>query len=150
LLSTGLFAGIKDSSGTWDDFLFLKAAREKQAFALLIGNDAIYTRAREAGADGVVSGCGCAVPELMLAIDRAVQAGNAEAAERLDARLKEFIAWIERFPSPLGVREAVRLRGIKTGPHATPLGPNGRAKLAEFGEWFGGWLPTIRKECQDA
>ncbi len=126
----GLFAGIKDSSGIWDDFLLLKAAREKQKFALLIGNDAIYTQAREAGADGVVSGCACAVPELLLAIDHAIRAGNGDAAARLDARLKEFIAWIERFPAPVGVREAVALRGIKTGPHAIPLGPEGQARCA--------------------
>ncbi len=150
LLSTGLFAGIKDSSGIWDDFLFLKTAREKQRFALLVGNDRIYARAREAGADGVISGCACAVPELLLAIDRAIQAGTAEAVARLDARLKEFISWIERFPAPLGVREAVRLRGITTGPDAAPLGSNARARLAEFGEWFRAWLPAIQKECQNA
>ncbi len=150
LLSTGLFAGIKDSGGLWDEFLLLKAAREKQRFALLIGNDAIYTEAREAGADGVVSGCACALPELLLAIDHSIRAGNADAAARLDARLKEFIARIEQFPAPVGVREAVALRGIKTGPHAIPLGPEGQARVPEFREWFRGWLPVVIEECRHA
>jgi dihydrodipicolinate synthase/N-acetylneuraminate lyase len=150
LLSTGLFAGIKDSSGSWDDFLLLKAVREKQRFTLLIGNDRVYTQARQAGADGAVSGCACAVPELLLAIERAIEAGNSPAAARLDARLKEFIAWIERFPVPVGVREAVGLRAIKTGPNAIPLGAEGQARLTEFREWFRGWLPVVIEECRHA
>lgn len=150
LLSTGLFAGIKDSSGLWDDFLLLKAAREKRRFTLLTGSDEIYTQARQAGADGVVSGCACAVPELLLAIDRSIQAGSLDAAARLDARLKELIVWVARFPAPIGVREAVALRGIKTGLHAIPLGPESQARLAEFREWFRGWLPVVIQECRHA
>src|SRR5205085_12086391 len=66
LLATGLFAGIKDSSGNFDHFLRLKTQRESTPFTFLVGNDAIFTRARSAGADGGVSGVGCAMPELML------------------------------------------------------------------------------------
>jgi len=150
LLATGRFAGIKDSSGRWDDFVQLKAAREKHHFYLLVGNDAIYARAREAGADGVISGCACAVPELLVAMDRAIRQGNAGAAARLDARLQEFIEWIQRFPAPVGVREAVALRGIKTGPHAVPLGEEAQARLPEFREWFRGWLPAVIEESRHA
>ncbi len=150
LLSTGLFAGIKDSSGEWEDFLLLQAARENHRFALLVGNDMIYRKARAAGADGVVSGCACAAPELVLAIDRAIQEGQTQKAARLDARLKQFIEWISRFPNPAGVREAVALRGIKTGPHAIPLGPANQASLEEFRAWFRRWLPQVQQECRDA
>jgi 4-hydroxy-tetrahydrodipicolinate synthase len=148
LLSTGLFAGIKDSSGDFDQFLRLRAARERAPFTLLVGNDVIFTRARRAGADGVVSGVACAVPELMLALEGAIAAGAAEKIERLEARLQEFIAWLDRFPAPLGVREAVALRGIKVGPPATPLGPRAERELGEFREWFNGWLPAVRKDAQ--
>lgn len=148
LLSTGLFAGIKDSSGSWDNFVRLKAARETLTFSLLVGNDGIFAAARRAGADGVISGCACAVPELMLALDRAIVAGDSSAAGRLDARLREFLAWIDALPGPVGIREATALRGIKVGPHAAPLGPEGQRKLAEFREWFQGWLPAVKQECQ--
>jgi len=150
LLSTGLFAGIKDSSGRWENFVRLKAARDRTPFTLLIGNDILFTPARMAGADGVVSGVACAAPELMLALDRAIQCGAAEKRNRLDARLHEFISWIDRFPTPVGIREAATVRGLNIGPPAVPLGREGEQALAEFREWFKGWLEAVRKECQDA
>lgn len=148
LLSTGLFAGIKDSSGDFACFERLQAARAGRPFNLLVGNDVIFTRARAAGADGVVSGCGCAIPELMLALDRAITSGEAEVTARLEARLQEFIAHIDRFPVPVGIREALAVRGLKVGPPATPLGPQAEREAAEFREWFRGWLPGVLKETR--
>ena len=63
LLDSGRFAGIKDSSGDWTYFQQLAALRAEREFTLFVGNDSIYPQARQAGADGVVSGCACAVPE---------------------------------------------------------------------------------------
>lgn len=148
LLSTGLFAGIKDSSGDFGYFERLQAARQQMPFTLLVGNDVIFVPARSAGADGVVSGVACAVPELMLGLDGAIAAGAEEKVQRLEARLQEFIAWIDRFPTPLGVREAVALRGLETGPAAVPLGPEAQRQLGEFREWFKAWLPVVQKEAQ--
>jgi len=150
LLATGLFAGIKDSSGSIDYFERLLEHRNNRRFTLLIGNDVIFTRARAAGADGVVSGVACAVPELLIGIDRALQAGAAAQAARLDARLHEFIGWIDRFPTPVLVRVAAEMRGLKTGPLALPLPPEKAKLLHEFREWFGAWLPRVRRESADA
>ena len=150
LLSTGLFAGIKDSCGQWDYFAELKQQRAKKPFTLLIGNDVIFTRARSAGADGVISGVACAVPELMLGLDRAIVAGNAPKVDQLEARLREFIVWLNEFPTPVGVKEATSARGLNIGPPATPLGPAKRRKLAEFHEWLKTWLPVVQREAADA
>ncbi len=148
LLATGRFAGIKDSSGDWSYFERLRAAREQTPFTLLIGNDVIFTRARSAGADGVVSGVACAVPELMLGLERAIAAGTADKVSGLEARLQEFIAWLDRFPTPLGVREAVAVRGLKVGPPAVPLSPEAGRQLEEFRGWFKDWLPVVQKEAR--
>lgn len=150
LLATGLFAGIKDSSGNWDYFARLKEARHRNAFTLLVGNDIIFTRARQAGADGVVSGVACAIPELMLGLDAAILSGDAEKTARLEARLQEFISWLDHFPVPLGIREVLRVRGLKVGPAAVPLGPSGLEQLAAFCEWFRGWLPIVQQDSRDA
>ena len=147
LLGTGLFGGIKDSSGKLDYLEALRAQRAQTPFSLLIGNDTIFTRGRSTGADGVVSGVACALPELMLALDRAITGGQLDRINRLETRLQEFIRQIDRLPTPIGVREAVALRGVKIGPHATPLGPPGDQVLAEFREWFKGWLPELKKEA---
>jgi 4-hydroxy-tetrahydrodipicolinate synthase len=149
LLSTGQFTGIKDSSGRMDYFESMAAAQSATPFTLLVGNDVIFTKARSAGADGVVSGVACALPELMLGLDRAICAANEAKVERLEERLQEFIVWLDRMPTPLGVKAATELRGLKVGPPAVPLSPGTQRTLDEFREWFQGWLPQVQKEAGD-
>jgi 4-hydroxy-tetrahydrodipicolinate synthase len=148
LLRTGRFAGIQDSSGDWDRFERLNAARRDRPFTLLC-DDRIFRRARQAGADGAVSGCACAVPEVLLALDCAVLSARDELAERVDAHLHEFTGWIERFPPPIVLREATALRGRTVGPHAIPLGAAAQARLEEFREWFRAWWPAVLEECRN-
>ena len=150
LLETGRFAGIKDSSGVWTSFLRLNEARARLGFKLLVGNDALFTPARTAGADGIISGVASAIPELLVALDRAVTSGNAARAHALDARLQEFINWIDRFPAPAGIREACAVRGLKTGPRATVLDPENEIRIAAFREWFKDWLPSMLEESKHA
>jgi dihydrodipicolinate synthase/N-acetylneuraminate lyase len=147
LLETGLFAGIKDSSGDYDAFVRLKALCDRRPFRLLIGNDVVFTRARSAGAHGVVSGCACAVPEMMLGLDRAIQAGDQARVDTLEKRLGEFISWLNRFPVPIGIKEALNARGISCGPPTIPLPAAEERTVAEYHEWFLGWLPDVKKEA---
>jgi 4-hydroxy-tetrahydrodipicolinate synthase len=146
LMSTGRFAGIKDSSGRWEYYTRLRDLRASKPFTLLIGNDAIFTRARTDGANGVISGVACGVPELMVGLDRAIGAKDAAKVARLEARLQEYIKWLNEFPTPLGVKETTAMRGLKVGPNAVALGPARQRKLEEFREWFKGWLPQVQKE----
>jgi 4-hydroxy-tetrahydrodipicolinate synthase len=149
LLSTGQFAGMKDSTDDLDRFRRLQALRPGIPFALLVGNDAIFRAARSAGADGVVSGVACAAPELMLGLDRAIQAGNQEQADRLEARLNEFLEKLDCFPTPVAVRAATETRGVRLGPCAIPFSPDRQRQLLEFQEWFRGWLPAVQKEARN-
>jgi 4-hydroxy-tetrahydrodipicolinate synthase len=147
LLSTGLFAGIKDSSGSLDYFRALQQQAAKTPFTLFAGHERIYRQCREMGAKGIVSGVASALPELMVALDRALASGATEKVERLEALLSEFLDRVEIFPWPAGVKEAARQRKLKPGALASPLGPEAERKLAEFGEWFEGWLPGVLGEC---
>jgi 4-hydroxy-tetrahydrodipicolinate synthase len=133
LLSTGRFAGIKDSGGNWDHFVELQ-----KAGSVLVGSDVMYSRACRAGAAGVISGLASAVPELMVAIDR--RARNDQDTAALDAQCKEFLDRVLRFPLPIAIKEAAAIRGVSVGPHATPLGPDERRALDEFRGWFREWL----------
>jgi len=147
LLESGRFAGIKDSSGSFDQFLRLRALRSHHPFTLLVGDDKIFTEARVQGADGVVSGVAGVIPELLLAIDRAVTGNAVGRAQTLDRRLREFIAWLDRFPAPYGIKLALLERGLPVGPESVPAGP-ARQKLAEqFRQWFRGWLPAVLEEA---
>jgi dihydrodipicolinate synthase/N-acetylneuraminate lyase len=148
LLSSGQFAGIKDSSGDYEYFSRLLALRGQKPFSLLVGSDRIFMRARQAGADGIISGVACAVPELLVALDRAIRSGQAAHIEPLDAHLQEFLNWLDKFPSPVGVKIAAAERGLKIGPLATPLSPASSRLLEEFREWFRAWLPCVQKEAE--
>ena len=150
LLSTGLFAGIKDSSGSFEYFERLKHLAAPKPFTVLVGNDAVFARARAAGADGVVSGIASALPELLLALDAAIACGDGPRAARLDARLHEFIAWCDRFPTPTAIKVALAVRGIKPGPPSVPLASETRRRLEEFQEWFKTWLADVLKEAARA
>jgi len=147
LLSTGLFAGIKDSSGRLDNFRQMKALRNRVPFKFLAGNDTVFAEARSEGADGVISGVACALPELLLGLDRAILAGASERRDRLETRLREFISRTEQFPVPVGIREATAVRGLETGPAAVPLGARAEQQLAGFRNWFRDWYPVAVKEA---
>ena len=147
LLRTGLFAGIKDSSGQYGYFERLLAVSREKPFTLLIGNDRIYTRTRPQGAHGIVSGVACAAPELLVALDQAIAGNLIAQVERLDARLQEFIAWHDQFPTPVVIKTAAGERGLKIGPLAPPLGPAAQKRLEEFRQWFRAWLPDVQREA---
>jgi len=139
LLDTGLFAGIKDSSGDWQYFEQLLAFKRERPFALFAGNDRIAVRALTAGADGVLSGCACAVPELLAALCRAVACGDQMRTKNLNASLTEFIDWVDKFPAPVGIKRAVAIRGQKSGETSTPLAAETSQLLDAFSAWFKGW-----------
>ncbi len=139
LFETGRFAGMKDSSGDWAYFEQLLELRKEQPFALFGGPELLVGRAIRAGADGVMSGCACAVPELVVGLAKALAAGDMALADTLDARLIDFATRAAQFPWPVAVRRAVELRGQKSGPLAVPLSPGTRAALEEFSAWFREW-----------
>jgi dihydrodipicolinate synthase/N-acetylneuraminate lyase len=144
LLDTGFFAGIKDSSGDWNYFEQLLAMKNELPFALLAGHDRIALQALRAGADGVLSGCASAIPELLVAIYKTNSAGEHEKADRLNQTLTDFVDRIERFPAPVAIKRAVEIRGQKAGEPSVPLAPENDAALAEFAAWFKasypGWI----------
>jgi 4-hydroxy-tetrahydrodipicolinate synthase len=143
LLATGLYAGIKDSSGRMDEFRRMNAVKKQAPFNLLIGNDQIFAEARAEGADGGISGVATAVPELLVSLDRAIQTGSEQKRAGLEARLQQFIAQSERFPFPFAIKEAITLRGIKTGPPAVVAA---NEEVEAFREWCRAWLPVVLKE----
>ena len=147
LLSTGLFAGIKDSSGDLDYFRVLAQQNGKTPFALFAGHERIYGECRKMGAIGIVSGVASALPELMVAMDHALRAGDKAKESRLQKHLQEFLERVDGFPWPAGVKQAAKHRKLKAGALAAPLGPEGEKHLAAFGEWFEDWLPGVLREC---
>ncbi len=147
LLGTGLFAGIKDSGGQYGYFERLLAVSKETPFTLLVGNDRIYSRARQTGAHGIVSGVACAAPELLVALEDAIAKNLTAKVERLDTLLREFIDWHDKFPTPVAIKTAASERGLKIGPLASPLSLASQKLLDQFREWFLAWLPLVQREA---
>jgi 4-hydroxy-tetrahydrodipicolinate synthase len=134
LMRSGRFAGIVDSSGDWAYFERLLALKGEHGIAVLSGCDRMAVKALGAGADGLLSACACAIPELMVAIARGGDSG-------LESRLDEFLGWLGRFPVPAGIKRAVELRGQKSGDSFVPLADETQRALDEFSNWCKGWFP---------
>jgi dihydrodipicolinate synthase/N-acetylneuraminate lyase len=151
LIVEGLVQGVKDSSGDMESYRQMAALRKQKPFTFMMGSDSLFVHARrEQGIDGVVSGVASALPELLVALNRAIGSGSQEIVTRLEARLQQFIGWADRLAVPVCVREAAAMRGLKVGPHAVPaLGAQERP-IAQFREWFGSWLSDVQRECRHA
>ncbi|MDQ2777296.1 MAG: dihydrodipicolinate synthase family protein [Acidobacteriota bacterium] len=150
LLASGAFAGIKDSGGDWDNFEHLRNIRDRHAFQLLIGNESIYLRGLKAGADGVVSGVAAALPELPVAIQRAVRTSDLETAQALGTRLNELMTWIARFPATVAIKQIAETRGWMRADVANPLGSEAVEDLRRMREWITAWLPATLSQCAAA
>lgn len=150
LLASEFFGGINVASASWDFLQTLLDQRVNQShpFSVMIGQDSLFTRARPLGAQGVVSAVAAAVPELIVALDRAVMSNQNGRVEQLEQRLNEFLQWAEVFPTPVGVREAAQLRGIKVGRPAVPPSKESEKLLEQFRSWFADWLPAVVKESK--
>lgn len=146
LLSTGAFAGIKDSSGEWPLFEAIEGVRGKATFQNIVGNDRMYARARAVGADGIVSGVAAAVPELMVALDRAVVAQDTARTQLLQARLEQFLKYLHHFPATIAIKQGAVVRGWKQDHAAIPFDDTTLAEMSDYRRWFEQWLPQVLAE----
>jgi dihydrodipicolinate synthase/N-acetylneuraminate lyase len=147
LLTEMPFAGVKDSSGEWDSFETFRQLRAQREFRLIAGHEKIYLRARASGAAGIISGVAAALPELMVALDRAILAGKQERAAQLDGYVHELLAWLGRFPATVGIKQAAVARGWKQDHFAAPADP---VLLAEYRDWLSAWIPSVLAACAPA
>lgn len=150
LLEEGVVQGIKDSSGDLANFKKLHKLRQQHTFSLMLGNDSLAVAARSMGCDGIISGVACAIPELLIALDRAVMTGATEQATRLETRLRQFIEQADVLPTPMAVKQGTTARGLKGGPHSLSCDGKLRQDSEKFQEWFKDWLPSVLTECRNA
>jgi 4-hydroxy-tetrahydrodipicolinate synthase len=148
LLVLGAYAGIKDSSGNPAYLQRLLDLRTNHPFSLLVGNDTLFAYGNRRGADGGISGVASAAPELLAGLKRALSRGEAEKAGSLDVLLHEFIHQIDALPTPVGVRVAATLRGMRVGPAACPMGAENAGRIQALEEWFPGWLERVQDKLK--
>ena len=145
LLGTKLYAGIKDSSGDRKYFDRLLESKRDNECMVFVGNDVLYVHGHAMGADGGISGCAVAVPELMLPLRQAVLDGDHTRVAELSEHLARFIKWLDEFPVPMGIREALAERCLSVGPPAVPASDEIEVTLREYRAWFGPWLEDLQR-----
>ena len=146
LLETGLYAGIKDSSGDAAYLAALPASVGEFEIRRFVGNEILFTEARIGGMSGTISATAGVIPELLVAIDRAICSGDHARARSLDRYLQEFQEQVKMFPLPVAMVEALRVRKQKMGAFAGPMSESTSRRLAEFKDWFAGWLPDVLRK----
>jgi dihydrodipicolinate synthase/N-acetylneuraminate lyase len=149
LLVSGLYSGIKDSSGDRDLLNQLKGLRASKPFIFFVGSESLYLEARSTGADGIVSGVAGAVPELIVALERAISARAFEQANRLNSLLNEFLDWVNKFPATIAIKQAAVVRGWKLDHCAFRFDEATNAELKAFRRWLEDWLPRMLTECPE-
>jgi 4-hydroxy-tetrahydrodipicolinate synthase len=133
--------GIKDSSGNLD---ILRALTSEGLEACrIVGSDAALAPARrESVCDAVISGCACAVPELLLAVFAGGEHPDSEEFRRSTRLLDEFIRSISNFPVPWALKWIAEDRGIVPASFAQPISQKRAEQAAELRRWFDAWAPT--------
>ena len=113
--------GLKDSSFDLVNFYFFQdAVKEYPDFNVIIGTEAIFVGAFDAGATGCVCGMANIYPELLADIYRAFADGNREEAQRLQ-RVILAIRQITKLGPTVPIMHAIlRARGIDAGYSRSP------------------------------
>ena len=120
--------GIKDSSNDLAGFAETIKLVGKD-FAVLTGNGTVLRDALTAGACGGILAVGCVAPDLCLEIYRAVKAGEAERASKLQSALTPLAQAVTNRFGIGGLKAALDLKGYTGGHVRAPLrGPDSEAR----------------------
>lgn len=113
---------------------------------LFCASDLAFLGPLTAGFDGLSSTNSCALPELILASYRAIEAGDARTATRLHKSWFAYreLAW--RFGQPQTVKAAMNHRGWVGGVVRPPLQPLTRGQSEELAEVLNSTLATGRPD----
>jgi 4-hydroxy-tetrahydrodipicolinate synthase len=139
LLETGTFAGILNEQVTG---IALSTANSYSFFG---GDEAFVANSEFPTA--IVSTIAAALPELPVALHRALTLGEMERGEELRRDLREFWSRLTVFPAVVALKQAAMARGWIHARFAVPPDPAMEAGLQSFQEWFTGWLPGVLSKC---
>lgn len=114
--------GIKDSGGDFDRLTQLTGLR-RDDFAVFTGTDSLILWGLLAGADGAVAATANAVPDTVMAIYHAFQAGDMETARANQEKLRTLRNAFGMATMPVVLKTAATLLGMPAGPARAPALP---------------------------
>ncbi len=114
-------AGVKDSSGNFDNMLqYIERTRDRD-FAVLSGNDSLILWNLLAGGTGAVAGCANVYPENLRNIYGYFVEGRLEEARRCQDAIRSLRGCMKYGNSQTVVKTAVRLMGYPVGACRKPF-----------------------------
>ena len=114
-------AGIKDSSGNWDNLKGYIEATRGMDFSVLSGNDSLILPALKEGGVGGIAAVANIYPETMVSIYRRFLAGDLAGAEEAQNSIANIRACF-KFGNPNTVtKKATNLTGNPVGPCRAPF-----------------------------
>ena len=114
-------AGVKDSSGNFNNILQYIAATKDKDFAVLSGNDGLILDCLKNGGRGGVAGCANVYPRTMASIYDCFAAGDLEKAQEYQASIASFRACFKYGNPNTVVKTAVALLGYDVGKCRAPF-----------------------------
>ncbi len=100
-------------------------------------------------AGGFISEVASAVPELPVALNRALKDKQNSSVQALHLRSKDLLNWLTKFPSPVGLKHVAAFRGWM--PKQVPAVQATRQQesdLIAFQSFLANWIPATLTECQ--
>jgi 4-hydroxy-tetrahydrodipicolinate synthase len=137
--------GIKDSSGSLDIMRYL-TAQNVDACRIVGNDDALAPALREGICDGVVSGVACALPEAILALYAQGTRSDSQEFALAAKVLDEFIAQLNLFPTPWGLKWIVEARGVTKATFAQPVTAHRLEQAAAMSDWFVNWKDKAMRQ----
>jgi 4-hydroxy-tetrahydrodipicolinate synthase len=115
--------GIKEASGDLDQIKDIIQRTQDQDFVVFSGDDALTVPIMELGGVGVISVAANIVPEKVIAMVQAFNAGNMDEVRRLETQLAPLIKALFLETNPIPVKRAAELIGLASGELRLPLAP---------------------------
>lgn len=127
--------GMKEASFDLVNFYnFKEAVKDYSDFSMIVGTEAIFVGAFDAGASGCVCGVGNIFPEIMRRIMDQYNAGDHEAALETQKLILKIRGIIKQGPTIPNMHAILELRGVDAGfpkrPYL-PVSDEHKAKIAD-------------------
>lgn len=114
-------AGVKDSSGNFDNILRYLESTDNSRFAVLSGNDSLILWTLQAGGTGGISGIANLFPTTMARIYELWRDGDFAAAKRLQDMIRPIRDCLKYGNPNTVVKKALNLLGNPVGPCRQPF-----------------------------